>query len=1244
MSFNSRANYDYSYPVDNDVSGGIKQRDIDLTRYLIPGVQSLGPKEPYSINNWNRETSVFIKTLEEREYNNESIDPLPFPSQTPSLLSGADPLIEDKSRFTIGSKGACATPEKEQDATVVSYYASMKNIIPNQWGQIYSYQTIDTGYQALVNTPGTSTVFGGDTFISRFAFKTKLPYFIDNRVGAPDDSDIFYDELGNIGYPKYWHSSRSILENYQIGGTSATNLISYKAHNFDCPNDPASVPKDGGGYRTFYDGYMYLWAYGIPNFYCETTYNTDLRQAFNNKEGDFWPHVSSGIPDDWLQEVNVPIAQDNTYYYNVTYSKQNKENVFSHLPPDWEEDLCYTVFPFRAIYSDAATDSADVRVNNWLVYRALSFHDFPQNYGALTSLDGIQNKAILARFENKSLLYNNLLTIDTSNPQAAYIGNPRLFDSSPPIDFAETDLGYVGSQNKFLLKIPQGQITVDAKRGQIFLVSGAKVMDITAFGSGVNRFMSDHLPFEILQYFPNVPTDNHFNGIGLHGVYDSKFERVIITKLDYIPIDDRVQYDEELNEFYVLSGGAAKIVPPVDPDPVLPEPIPPIPDPITTSSCKEYTTSPFPANAGDNISITYIDCNGEEQSLSVQCKSRDCSATVCAIEIISSNRRLDSTGTCIPDQTTTTTTTLADGPIRHEVFLNDREYFCNKSWTMSFDFNTKSWISFHTYIPNFYIGENNFFYSGINGCCTNVGAPNLEVFAGRLLPVSPITTTTTTTPLIPTTTTTSTTIDDALDGGLFIPTDCELAGTGFITVPSPTTTTTCYVPTYETVIYSQFAEGYQISTNPAVITTGSAEEACQGKTILSNTAVSSDPALPIATEVFYSDDGIEVGTKIYSNGSDPCSSIPEGWYFATAGNVDSNSVYYVDATGHVSEIRDCDYCLTTTSTTTIAPAIEECCGTINLTTSQAYISNISTDATSENLATGYVDLPGYSGTSTTGVAWTSNKLWTIDVDIKEWDITLSPFTATFNRDITFGDTPSGAGNIALSNTVLLYVDAAQTPQEIVEADVTTNTVVKTSQFAIQANRTVISNLLYTNKGKLILVSQDTVSSDYYLTQYTYDGGAVDLDINIGAVKANIIYECDCLIRLIDTDGAGNATSYLVYPDGTISAGEASTDSPALISGAVSSKYLSCGIENTTTTTTSSSTTTTTTTLSPTCNEYEVSGPTALYYTDCFGQQAIVSVGSGQTENVCASVAIPGATLIGPCPYYTTTTTTTLPPP
>ncbi len=128
-------------------------------------------------------------------------------------------------------------------------------------------------------------------------------------------------------------------------------------------------------------------------------------------------------------------------------------------------------------------------------------------------------------------------------------------------------------------------------------------MDITAFGSGVQRFMTDHLAFEILRYFPKVNVDNHFNGIGLHGVYDSKFDRVIITKLDYIP---------QPNYVSSIKYGS---------------------DPLVTSTYgKFYIESDF--------------------------------------------------GNVVVD-------------------VNNLTYFCNKSWTMSFNMNTKSWISFHTYLPNY---------------------------------------------------------------------------------------------------------------------------------------------------------------------------------------------------------------------------------------------------------------------------------------------------------------------------------------------------------------------------------------------------------------------------------------------------------------------------------------------------------------------------------------------------------------
>jgi hypothetical protein len=792
-SFNSVADYNYGVGVPDNQ--GIKQRTLDIARYLIPGVQNVG--DTFNINNFQRESSVFLRT-------DLTKTALPFPDQSPNMLSGGNSILTDVSRFTISERNKCNAPAKEEDISVVSYYASLKNVFVNQYGQIYSYTTVDTGFQALVDdtTPNITTVFGGDTFISRFAFKTKLPFFIDNRVNAPDDSDIFYDEIGNIAYPKYWHSARSILEDFNITGVGLlSNIISYKAHNFDCPNVQEPAPPASNPNRTFYDGYFYLFAYGIPNFYCESSYNVDLRQAFNNREGDYWPHVSSGIPDDWVQQSFVPIAQDNTYYYNVTFSKQNRENTFTNLPVDWSKP-CFTFYPFRAIYSDAQNIDADNRVNSWLIYRAVSYFDFPQNFGDLISLDGIQNKAVLARFENKTLLYNNLLTIDTSNPQAAYIGNPLLFRAAPPIDFAETDLGYVGTQNRMLLKIPQGQVSVDAKRGQVFLIAGTQAVDISGFGSGLNRFFTDHLAFEILRYFPNVSTDNHFKGIGLHGVYDSKYDRVLITKLDYIPKKDSIIYDEVTREFY-------------------------------------------------NVEVV----NGLT--------------------------------------------------IKTPVYVSDDTYFCNKSWTVSFNFNTKSWISFHSYLPNWYIGENNFFYSGINGCCDD-----FDVIVGIPGPIPTTTTTSsTTTSSTSSTTTTTTTLNCNLDGTAEEKI-CDLAGTAVITVPPPPPP--CQRP--QGLIYDAIFTGYDVIAPPSnVVSTGSSSDACDAVFYLNGSIVDGLYVNVIPTYILVEYQGLYIGSQVYVfNGTTNCDVVPDGWYFTEASQA-VNTVFQV-VNGQIADIVICIPPTTTTTT------------------------------------------------------------------------------------------------------------------------------------------------------------------------------------------------------------------------------------------------------------------------------------------------------------------------------------------
>jgi hypothetical protein len=73
------------------------------------------------------------------------------------------------------------------------------------------------------------------------------------------------------------------------------------------------------------------------------------------------------------------------------------------------------------------------------------------------------------------------------------------------------------------------------------------------------------------------------------------------------------------------------------------------------------------------------------------------------------------------------------------VNLTDSSYFCDKSWTLSYNFLTKSWVSFHSYKPNYYINRLNYFSSGVNGSKSTLWAHNVtnksyQVFYGKLQP------------------------------------------------------------------------------------------------------------------------------------------------------------------------------------------------------------------------------------------------------------------------------------------------------------------------------------------------------------------------------------------------------------------------------------------------------------------------------------------------------------------------------
>lgn len=472
-----------------------------------------------------------------------------------------------------GKQFGSATVERITD--ISAYYGAIKRDVINQYGQIYSYETISTGfYQLLYGESGDllrrySSVFGGDTFINKLSLKTKIPFFLNNTIDQPNGTDIAYDEIANFGFPMFWTSTRPIDLEVDIAEQASDAIDTILHPTFlDVIGDifsggiatimPAinliitiftSIFKTLGVKNTNLDafstkdiieqGISYLFAYGIPTFFAESVTNVDFRQATNAQEGNFYPNVGKDIPDTWVQEVEVPIIHDNTYNYNQSYSKQNKENFFAHLKEDYDPTKrCLTFFPNRTIWSDKS--SREETKNNWLIYRPANFYDLEKSFGALIAIDKIEHNQLLVRFENKSQIYNALTTVQVTNGPAAYTGTGAMF-STPALDLSQTDTGYAGSQHKLLLRTEFGHFFIDAKRGQILLLQGNQTKDIA--DKGMDKWFSEHLPFTISKYFPSVNVDNHFNQIGLHAVYDSFYQRIIITKLDYEPVVDGITYD-----------------------------------------------------------------------------------------------------------------------------------------------------------------------------------------------------------------------------------------------------------------------------------------------------------------------------------------------------------------------------------------------------------------------------------------------------------------------------------------------------------------------------------------------------------------------------------------------------------------------------------------------------------------------------------------------------------------------------
>jgi hypothetical protein len=663
--FNSVGNYAF---VKRMTTPGHTRRRIDISTYLDSKIQNIG--DEHLFNNYNREKTVFVKlsnfffspgynttTGEFENFDNSRYRWKGRYLDIPSNRGEDDEKWLDNS-YDLGLKN----PTTIIDRNILSYYGSLVRELPDQYGKvhtidyvytnkrytfdskiIFNISDIETESNYVTTYEDITTIFGGDIFITKFAFKRHHPYFIDDRKGFSNDADINYSEVGNVGNPTYFYDTIKKLYDDDVNDINDTTNSYQSGDSQQALDQDASAPDSGkvtkkpmkraytwlrnvidkvigipseyfeyqngqknskGNDKLGENGYMYLYSMGVPQFFVESVINTEVRFRGNEFYEDFYPHVggsSQDIPDDWLSIPNLNQLEE--FNYNRDMSNQNVDNPFYPQVLEYNpNDTCYENLTNRVVYSQQS--NSNEKLDNWLLFRVNDKNDFNLKLGRLKGVHQFTGDKIFVQFENGSSIFNAYNTLQVGLDQKTiYTGNNALF-SSPGQELSNAQLGYAGSQHNAYILTELGAVWVDAKRGVVMATIGG----MSEISSSNKNWFKSNLPFFILRDFNNVNIDNPYhykNPIGILITYDNKYQRVIITKHD------------------------AKLLP--------------------------------------NVTATYNPTNHTFYN--------------------------------------------KDGK---EIAITDTNYFIQKSFTISYSLTMKEWSGFHSYIPTWYISQNQFFLSGNN--------------------------------------------------------------------------------------------------------------------------------------------------------------------------------------------------------------------------------------------------------------------------------------------------------------------------------------------------------------------------------------------------------------------------------------------------------------------------------------------------------------------------------------------------
>ena len=598
------------------------------------------------------------------------------------------------------------TKEEVERGLSTSYYVSTKKLALNAFGDITSlvYQSTSTNISYSDSTnpslPVISTVFGGDSFVSRFAFRrtqwsARCGRTIEPKVALTIRPDISTD---NCSDPDSYSTFSPFPDT--TGGSTIRET---------------GGPTAGGQDRKLLNNNI-IW------YWVESFINTELRNGRDTTAERFYPYYFEGTsllgPYSFVDSENVydtgaagptvvSVIEDENYYdINDDYLKECTENAYFPLGPLF--DYCNAIncgedFPHRIAYSTQSFQ--DSQQDNYRTFLANNYRDLPGNRGEIWDLFTLNN-VLYVQTEESLWKVLPSTQMSTLNDTTVYIGTGEFF-TNPPVEVLESQTGYMGNQSQWATIISEnGMFWPDARQGKVF---GFNTQPTDYSIKGLRNWFENNMNMEIYdQYlaifgtpFPSIDNPAAPHGAGYLGVYDPRYVRYILTKKDYLlrapydtinPLDPAyraIQYHPDYGVWHANppAAGICNCITPQWMSNISSGPVA-----VSTITNPGYCTYTFSVIDGSGNITNYeelIPCLGT---------------------ILTNTHSGWGAGPCVSENRLDTPIEVEGvGTIRD---LND--VFDCRSWTISYSMVSSSWASWHSYMPNYYIGAKNFFWSSLN--------------------------------------------------------------------------------------------------------------------------------------------------------------------------------------------------------------------------------------------------------------------------------------------------------------------------------------------------------------------------------------------------------------------------------------------------------------------------------------------------------------------------------------------------